>query len=206
MDKTREKIIGVATRLFAEKGLAGVTVREICKQARVNGALVNYHFRNKDGLYRECVARLFDRIDGAALAALADSVHDATSWKAAMRRWVMRFSTAIHAEWGEDGGTGGIFRQEVMSPSSVQPFLEKRYGLPVLNALKKLIAMAVETPREIDLWATSIWAQLSVYALVAPVWQRHFRPKGMSSAEWGEEFADFVCQRIFKGLKYRGKV
>jgi len=206
MQDMKQEIIGIATRLFAERGFDGVTVRDICAKAQVSVAMVNYHFKNKEGLYRECLARLFDRTDGAAMAALADKVCDAASWKAAMRQWVMRFSSVMHAESKTDGGVGGIFRQEVMNPSVVQPFLEERYGLPVLNALKKLIAMAVDTPREVDLWVTSIWAQLSAYAMVAPVWQRHFRPEGKTPAKWGEEFAEFVCERIFKGLKYKRKV
>jgi len=206
MREKKEEIVGIATRLFAESGFDGVSVRDICAKAKVSVAMVNYHFKNKEGLYRECLERLFHRTDGESLAALADDVHDAASWKAAVRQWVVRFSTVMHAESNADGGAGGIFRQEVMNPSVVQPFLEERYGLPVLNALKKLIAMAVETPREVDLWVTSIWAQLSAYAIVAPVWQRHFRPDGEAPAKWGEEFAKFVCEWIFKGLGYKKRV
>lgn len=204
-DATRERIVRAATQLFAERGLDGVTTREICTAAHVNGALVNYHFRSKEGLYRECVERLFVANNGAAVAALALNVRDEASWKAAMRRWIVGFSAAIHAESRADGGAGGIFRQEVVSPSALQSFLEERYGRPVLNVLKKLLAMAVGTPREVDLWATSIWSQLSAYALVAPVWQRHFRPRGTSPAKWGEEFAEFVCARVTGELKFKKK-
>jgi AcrR family transcriptional regulator len=53
--ETRQRLIESATRLFAERGFAKVTVREICKAARANVAAVNYHFGGKNGLYQEIV-------------------------------------------------------------------------------------------------------------------------------------------------------
>jgi len=51
--RTRQRLIEVATRQFAEHGFRRVTVRTISRDARANVAAVNYHFRNKLGLYRE---------------------------------------------------------------------------------------------------------------------------------------------------------
>ena len=53
MTKTKAKIIEAAGRLFARKGLKGVTVREIAKDAQTHLGALNYHFRSKDELYRE---------------------------------------------------------------------------------------------------------------------------------------------------------
>ena len=50
--ETRARLLNAAARLFAERGFAKVTVRDICKKARANVAAVNYHFGGKDGLYR----------------------------------------------------------------------------------------------------------------------------------------------------------
>lgn len=50
---TRERIVETAGRLFAERGRQATTVRDIVREAGVNQAAINYHFRDKDNLYFE---------------------------------------------------------------------------------------------------------------------------------------------------------
>ncbi|MEZ5285079.1 MAG: CerR family C-terminal domain-containing protein [Vicinamibacterales bacterium] len=52
---TRERLVTVAADLFADRGFQRVTVREICAAAGANVAAVNYHFGDKEGLYRAVV-------------------------------------------------------------------------------------------------------------------------------------------------------
>jgi AcrR family transcriptional regulator len=49
---TRMKILEAAEELFVRKGFAGTTVRDIAGAAGVNPALINYHFRSKEDLYK----------------------------------------------------------------------------------------------------------------------------------------------------------
>jgi TetR/AcrR family transcriptional regulator, regulator of cefoperazone and chloramphenicol sensitivity len=58
--ETRERLLGAAESLFAERGFKRVTVREICLAARANVAAVNYHFGDKFGLYRTVVQGAID--------------------------------------------------------------------------------------------------------------------------------------------------
>lgn len=51
--ETRLRILEAAAVVFAEHGFAATTIRMICGRAGVNLAAVNYHFGNKEGLYRE---------------------------------------------------------------------------------------------------------------------------------------------------------
>ncbi|MBN9419863.1 hypothetical protein ABS71_19485 [bacterium SCN 62-11] len=50
---TSRRILEVAGPIFAEKGRRETTIRDIVQAAGVNQAAVNYHFRDKDGLYGE---------------------------------------------------------------------------------------------------------------------------------------------------------
>ena len=48
--ETKTKILDAAFRRLAHEGYAALSVREIAKDAGVNHALINYHFRSKDQL------------------------------------------------------------------------------------------------------------------------------------------------------------
>ena len=56
-DTTRLSILNAAERCFGESGFDGVSLRAITEVAGVDLALVNYHFRSKENLLREVVAR-----------------------------------------------------------------------------------------------------------------------------------------------------
>lgn len=49
--------MGSAERLFAERGFAGVGIREIARAAGANTAAVNYHFESKENLWLEIMRR-----------------------------------------------------------------------------------------------------------------------------------------------------
>ena len=60
MKDTRTKILHAAARLFAQKGFSGTSVRQIVAAAGENVAAVNYHFGDKQTLYRATLAYLLD--------------------------------------------------------------------------------------------------------------------------------------------------
>jgi AcrR family transcriptional regulator len=59
----RERILDAALDLFGERGLNGVTVRDIAGRAQVNVAAISYHFGGKDELYREVAGMVIGSIE-----------------------------------------------------------------------------------------------------------------------------------------------
>ncbi|MFV2071146.1 MAG: TetR/AcrR family transcriptional regulator [Thermoanaerobaculales bacterium] len=49
---TRDRLIQAASRLFAENGYRGASVRDICNHAGANPGAISYHFGGKRQLYR----------------------------------------------------------------------------------------------------------------------------------------------------------
>ena len=52
-DRTRARLLDVATQVFAESGYYAATIRDIAQHAGTNVAAVNYHFGDKLSLYTE---------------------------------------------------------------------------------------------------------------------------------------------------------
>lgn len=48
---TRKRLIEAAGEVFARHGYRAATIREICRRAKASVSAVNYHFRDKEGLY-----------------------------------------------------------------------------------------------------------------------------------------------------------
>lgn len=59
---SRTKLIEAAIPLFAAKGLASVSIRELAEAANVNSALISYYFGGKDGLYMGVLEELFSPV------------------------------------------------------------------------------------------------------------------------------------------------
>jgi AcrR family transcriptional regulator len=55
--RARERLVQEATRIFAEKGYAGASTREICQAAGQNVAAIHYYFGDKAGLHRATLLR-----------------------------------------------------------------------------------------------------------------------------------------------------
>jgi AcrR family transcriptional regulator len=69
---TRARLFAAAAREFAAHGFAGASVDRIAARARVNKAMIYYHFRSKAGLYREILHDMF-RAVGERTSAVAAS-------------------------------------------------------------------------------------------------------------------------------------
>ena len=58
--EARKRILDAATSLFAQKGYAGVGVREIAKTADVNISMISYYFQGKVGILKEIIDEFHD--------------------------------------------------------------------------------------------------------------------------------------------------
>ena len=201
--RTREAILVAAEEEFAEHGFAAASTRADGARAGANNALVNRYYGTKENLYRIVAKRLFGDL-GAPLAKLDSGVDTEETWRAAVREWVddMLFMTLPRATPQRRGAA--LFRHEVTHPTKFHSEFKRDFGDPVAHALERLVAMAVDDAEEISLWVSTIWAQVSVYALADPVWHAAFRPKGVSTEAWATRVRNHICDDVFARLRFRG--
>ena len=197
--ETREAILAAAEQEFADKGFELASAREICRRAGANSALMNRYFGSKEALYRLAAKRLFGDL-GAPLAKLADGVKDEKSWRAAVREWVddMLFMT-LPTERAQKL-CAALFRHEVTRPTKFHTEFKEAFGRPVFEGLRRLLAMKVKDAEELDLWTSSVWAQVSVYALADAKWHASFRPDGIDNRAWADKVAAHICEGVFKSV------
>ncbi|MEZ5315861.1 MAG: TetR/AcrR family transcriptional regulator [Vicinamibacterales bacterium] len=64
-EPTRDRLLAAAAAEFAARGFDGAKVDRIAARARVNKAMIYYHFASKAGLYREILRDLFAEVAAA---------------------------------------------------------------------------------------------------------------------------------------------
>ena len=200
--KTREAILAAAAEEFSAKGFELGSMRAICANAGANPALANRYFGSKEGLYRVVAKRLFGDL-GAPLSDLAKGVTDATSWRTAMRTWIDDFLFMTIPTEKAQRLCAGLFRHEVVSPTRFHAEFKRDFGKPVYDALRSLLAMALDDEQAVELWASSIWAQVSVYALADKKWHASFQPKGVKASEWRAKVGEHIAEAVFAVLAFR---
>jgi TetR/AcrR family transcriptional regulator, regulator of cefoperazone and chloramphenicol sensitivity len=174
---TRDRLLTAAIDLFAEHGFDGVTVRQICQQAGANIAAVNYHFRDKLGLYLAVL--------GTAIEHMRD-VSDLTKRVAAHASAEERFRhyvrTYLHALTRNDGPASWIhrlMRHETTNPTPAAPMIFDLAIRPRLEYLSGVIGELIGCPPDdprVTRCVISVHAQCLIYrpdpfhAAVAAKW------------------------------------
>lgn len=75
-DEVRPAIIASARELFAARGYAAVSVRDIAEHARVNHGLVHRHFGSKDAVLHAVLQGMFEDVGALAQADLDPKSRD----------------------------------------------------------------------------------------------------------------------------------
>src|SRR3990172_3248689 len=90
---SRQRVFAAAAAEFATHGYAGANMDRIARAARVNKAMIYYHFKSKAALYREIIRDMFDGV-GVAVREVAVS---AVAPEEKIRRFVTAIADAAEA-------------------------------------------------------------------------------------------------------------
>ena len=167
-ERTRERLIDAAGELFAELGFHHTTVRQICNRAGANIAAVNYHFRDKTGLYTEVVRQ-------SMRAARLDAVRAAFE-KNAPPEEILRavIKTRLESLRGLDLGDWHfrIFAHELAKPTPAMDVVVSEAIRPLYLRMCQLLGIILNLPpdhQQTRLCAHSIIGQILFYAFATPV-------------------------------------
>ena len=142
---TRERLLQEAAERFAERGFDGVSVREICAAAGANVASVNYHFRDKAGLYREVVERAIALMQETT--DLSQRVDDSAPVEARIRTFVRVFVTRL-AGGGRHPWIHRLMAREFEHPTGALDLVMSRVVEPRMRYLTGLAAELMGLPAD----------------------------------------------------------
>jgi AcrR family transcriptional regulator len=193
---TRDRLLSTATRLFAERGFAKVTIREICRSARANGAAVNYHFGGKKGLYNEVVRAAIQTMQSTTAA-----MHDAGAGRPADQQlalYVSIFLKRIVA--ARDSWIHQLMVRELSDPTPALDLVLKRVVRPRMAYLRSVIASLLGCPpsdARVERCAMSVQAQC-LALLTHPV--AALRPRRISEARL-DTLAKHIARFSLAGIR-----
>jgi len=167
-DPTRDKLLDVAGRIFADRGYRAATIREICVAAGANVAAVNYHFGNKLGLYTEVVRHSMQ-------AAEIEGMRNAFSKVAPpedIMRGVIRARLSSICRRDRPDWYFRILAHEMAQPTPAVRQLINTVGRPLFQRLLQLIGGMIGRPPDDDktrLCAISVMGQILAYVFAVPL-------------------------------------
>jgi AcrR family transcriptional regulator len=85
---TREQLIEVATRLFAERGYEDTSIEAVLTAARVSRGALYHHFAGKDALFEAVVQSVENRIMAKLTAAIGDAQDPVAILTTAALAWI----------------------------------------------------------------------------------------------------------------------
>ena len=201
-DATRDRLLKVAERLFADRGFRKVTIREVCRAAHANVAAVNYHFGDKLGLYREVLQAAIDVMRATTDAARQAGVGQPAEEQ--LRRWIAIFNQRLLGS-GHDS-VHKLIHHEMHDPTPAFDALVEQGVRPRVEYLSMLVAeilrCPVSDPRVLRCVA-SVHAQSLAY-VPNPIASRLGFPFTPTSARL-DEVAEHIAEFSLGGIHAVGR-
>lgn len=130
--------MNAARSLWATRGFAGASVRDVAAEAGVNSALVRYHFGSKQGLYKAVIDN--------ALGRLGASILTAVSGGTTLLDRAERSLDAYFQYLSEDHETARLIQRGLIDgdPTVREPVLA--HMQPLVTTIAATIPLDAETP------------------------------------------------------------
>jgi AcrR family transcriptional regulator len=171
---TRERLLRSAIQVFAERGYAGGTIRDICRRAQANLASVHYYFGDKQGLY----AAIFEQVSGMFRQRRARYLPAAAPAAERLRVYIQAALEEILGSKGDaadHADLSAIYLAEMAHPTETLDRIVALHIKPsndeLLTIVADLLDLDPQTPLIVDA-AASVSGQILRYFLARPLISR----------------------------------
>ncbi|MDG3003967.1 CerR family C-terminal domain-containing protein [Paludisphaera mucosa] len=175
-DTTKARLVEAAGREFAEKGFELARIRTICDRAGANLAAVNYHFGDKEQLYRAVLLEAYKRRSSVVTPTIGD-VPPAEK----LRAFIRFFFEQVVAGSDEDTWQAQLIMREIFSPTSALDAVIQEWIRPRFELLKSIVReiRPEADDRRLNVLCFSIVGQCLMYRMTREVTGRLIGPEGL---------------------------
>ena len=162
--ETKKRILDSAAALFAAHGAGHASIRDVAKRAKVSVATVAFHFKDKDGLWDECVDAMY-----AEIAAQAGVIRDALAGGGSDQAKLRRAMEAVYATALEHRPAIRLLLRSVLETGEIGRRRREQALLPLLDLAASVLHARTGRPAgEIRLAVQSLIFLVGRYAVGAP--------------------------------------
>lgn len=165
-EATKARLIEAAGREFAAKGFEAARIRAICQRAGANLAAVNYHFGDKEGLYRVVLTEAYRRRSTVVLPDLGDAPAAEK-----LRRFIRFFFEQVVAGDDEGGWQTPLIMREILNPTPALDSVLGEWIRPRLTMLKSILREIRPNvdDRRLSVLCLSVVGQCFIYRMTRKV-------------------------------------
>jgi AcrR family transcriptional regulator len=202
-DLSRDRILQAALELFAEHGFKATTVRDICSQAGVNVASINYYFRSKEALYKEALVFSFKEADRKypPAAVASELLPPEDRLRLFIRNLLLRLMDNGHL-----GLHAKLMAREIADPTAALDYVVGTVMRPRFKILRDLLPHFVGEgwhAADIDRFILSLIGQCLIYRHARPMVER-LCPGTIASTDAIDRTAEMIFQFSLAALRHLG--
>ncbi|WP_458068393.1 TetR/AcrR family transcriptional regulator [Rhodanobacter sp. BL-MT-08] len=197
---TKERILGAAESLFAQRGFDGASLRQLTSAAGVNLAAVNYHFGSKEKLVEQIFRRRLDALNNSRLQALSlVEGAETTTLEDVLSAFIRPALDLSHDE------SGSLFmrvlaRAFAEHDDTLRRFLSDNYGHVMRQFTAEFARLLPQLTKQelywrIDLVSGALTHAMSGFGMIQ-------RKSGVSEIEHREETAQHLIRFAVAGLSH----
>ena len=193
-------MLEAAGEVFAQRGFKAATIQEISQRANANIAAVNYHFRDKETLYREVFRYAMEQSRERYLSYPMDTSErrPAQQLKLELRRYLDVTFSRNRAPW-----QAMMFFREMLEPTDVFDSLVDERMRPYQEQIVSLVRKVVGQQTEEHVVRFSAFAAISLCGSfhTAQKYLKKVYPDERFNGESSDELAELIATFVIGGLR-----
>lgn len=192
---SESKVIAAAIDEFAEKGYAGARVDSIAERAKINKAMIYYHFKSKEILYERILKDITDDIFRQVQEAAVTEGDPVEVFYSIIKRYISMLNSF-------DRKVFQIMLREIASGADhFRKIAIPNLAVPIISLIQPLMMSAIEKKRMRDVNPYYTFLQVIGGIIFFNIIRIPMEGSVLEKTVFGEGYLDGYTENLFKILR-----